>query len=95
MGGNLDKFVSVKFGNLYAGQVDDKSACSEPSVLLGVQAWGTETVFPLPRNLAHFLIMVFLGRTKQNFSKGHKIPSHHRTVKCGFDEFLDEFGERC
>lgn len=38
VGGNLDKFVSVKSRNLHAGQVDDKLACSEPSALLGMQA---------------------------------------------------------
>lgn len=30
VGGNLDKFVSVKYRNLQAGQVDDKSACQGP-----------------------------------------------------------------
>ena len=38
---------------------------------------------------------IFLGKTEQNFSKGHKIPSHHRIVKCGFYEFLGVCGERC
>lgn len=38
VGGNLDKFVSVKYRNLHAGQVDDKLACSEPTTLLGMQA---------------------------------------------------------
>lgn len=50
---------------------------------------------PLPRNVADFLIVVFLGKTKRSFSKGHKIPSYHGIVKCGFYEFLDVFGERC
>lgn len=80
VGGNLDKFVSVKVRNLHAGQVDDKLACSEPSTLQGMQACGIKTIFPLPRNLAHFLIMVFLRKTKQNFLKGQKIPSHHNNV---------------
>ena len=76
----LDKFLSVKFGNLHVAQVDDKSTCSEPSTLLGMQAWGIE-LLPLPGNLAYFLIVVLLGKIEQNFSKGHKIPSHQRIVK--------------
>lgn len=94
VGGHLDKFVSVNSRTLHAGQGDDKSACSEPSTLLGMQACGIETVFTLPRNLAHFLIMVFLWKTKQNFLKGHKISFHHRIVKCGFYKVLDVFTER-
>lgn len=80
VGGHLDKFLSVKFGNLHMAQVDYKSTCSEPSTLLGMQACGIE-ILPLPRNLAYFLIVVLLGEIKQNFSKGHKIPSHQRIVK--------------
>lgn len=36
----------------------------------------------------------FHEKQEQNFSKGHKIPSHHRTMKCGFQEFLHVFRER-
>lgn len=32
VGGHLDKFLSVKFGNLHVAQVDYKSTCSEPSL---------------------------------------------------------------
>lgn len=66
--------------NLHAGQVDDKLACSEPSTLQEMQACGIKTIFPLPRNLSHFLIVVFLRKTKQIFLKGQKIPSHHNNV---------------
>lgn len=38
VGGNLDKFVTVKVRCLHAGQVDDKLACSELSILQGMQA---------------------------------------------------------
>lgn len=81
VGRNLYRFVSVKVRNLHAGQViDDKLTCSKPSTFQEMQAYGIKTIFPLPRNLAHFLIMVFLRKTKQNFLKGQKIPSHHNNV---------------
>ena len=90
VGGNLDKFVIIKFRNLHAGQVDDKLACTEPSTLLGMQAYGIETIFPLPRNLAHFLILVFLRKTTK-FLKRSQNSFSPQDSKLWLYEFLDVF----
>lgn len=69
VGGNLGKFVSVKFENLHAGQIDNQVSLLRTLWPLGTQAWGIETIFQLPSNLAHFLIMVFLGKNKTFLKK--------------------------